>query len=299
MREAFHAGEIEVQQRAGLRREARAVGRIIASGMAGPVRRFLAAQRMAVAASLDARGGVWASLLTGPPGFLRASGERVLEVETLPAAGDPLPDNLRLRPELGLLVIDLSTRQRVRLNGRGVLAPHAITLLTEQVYGNCPKYIRSRGDAGGEPGPAGEPLLGTSLDPRQRRWIESADTLFIASFHPQGGADASHRGGPAGFVRVAGPDRLSFPDYAGNALFNTLGNLAGYPRAGLLFVDFANGDLLQLSGRTRILPDFSVELRLEAVRETRGGSPLRLRALEAPVSDPPASRRGPRGISSE
>jgi ferredoxin-NADP reductase len=64
--------------------------------------------------------------------------------------------------------------------------------------------------------------------------------------------DASHRGGERGFVRVANDRRLEFPDYAGNNHFNTIGNLVLDPRAGFLFVDFATGSLLQLTGRAAI-----------------------------------------------
>jgi len=69
------------------------------------------------------------------------------------------------------------------------------------------------------------------------------------------GADASHRGGLPGFVRVESVNRLVFPDYRGNRMFNTLGNLELSPRAGLLFPDFTTGDALQLSGRAAVLWD--------------------------------------------
>ena len=64
--------------------------------------------------------------------------------------------------------------------------------------------------------------------------------------------DVSRRGGETGFVRIDG-SRLTIPDFAGNRFFNTLGNLLLNPRAGLLFIDFNSGDLLQLSGRTEII----------------------------------------------
>src|SRR3546814_14766932 len=67
------------------------------------------------------------------------------------------------------------------------------------------------------------------------------------------GADVSHRGGRPGFVRVTEDDGrsvLTIPDFSGNQFFNTLGNIAINPRAGLLFVDFATGDLLTLTGRS-------------------------------------------------
>ncbi len=125
-----------------------------------------------------------------------------------------------------------------------------------------------------------EPRVTSRLDSRQGAWIGNADTLFIASFHPEGGADASHRGGFPGFVRVIGDDQLVFPDYPGNAMFNTLGNLAEYPRAGLLFVDFTTGDVLQITARAHVESDFDVRLDVDEVRETRAASPLRFRLVE-------------------
>jgi hypothetical protein len=77
--------------------------------------------------------------------------------------------------------------------------------------------------------------------------IEAADTFFIGTTHPTRGADASHRGGPTGFVR-ANPGEVWWADYRGNNMFNTLGNLAVDPTAALLFPDFATGRTLQLSG---------------------------------------------------
>ena len=70
----------------------------------------------------------------------------------------------------------------------------------------------------------------------------------------QRSVDVSHRGGKPGFVRIDG-DVLTIPDFAGNLHFNTLGNLLVNPRAGLLFIDFATGDLLQLSGTTGLVLD--------------------------------------------
>src|SRR5262249_25058473 len=78
-------------------------------------------------------------------------------------------------------------------------------------------------------------------------------TFFIASTHPQGGADASHRGGEPGFVQVPDAHTLQWPDYVGNNLFQTLGNLSVNPRAGLLFVDFERGRTLQLTGQAELL----------------------------------------------
>jgi predicted pyridoxine 5'-phosphate oxidase superfamily flavin-nucleotide-binding protein len=274
---AFHAGEIHVQKRLGVREDAERVGRILASEIPAAARPFLASQRMAVAATLDARGRPWASLLTGPPGFLQVVDEHRLHVAATPVPGDPLAENLRQGSPLGVLVLDPSARRRLRLNGQGGLSPRGVVLLANLVYGNCPKYIEPRRVVGEVEKRKGGPRLSSSLDERARAVVGRADTFFIATWHPEGGADASHRGGPPGFVRVRDARTLEFPDYPGNNMFNTLGNLQGHPRVGLLFVDFERGDLLQLTGTARVLwePETAVRVRIDEVRETPSGSPLR------------------------
>lgn len=296
MTSPFHDGEREMQRRFGVRREAETVGRIIQSRLPAGAGRFLARQRLAVAATVEADGGVWASLLCGPRGFISAVDDQLLHLAAAPADGDPFVANLATRPELGLLVFDPTTRQRMRFNGRGLIEAESLFLAIEQAYGNCPKYIQLRAalpDGEGAPLP---PRVSDGLDARQQAWIAAVDTLFVASHHPRGGADASHRGGEAGFVSVHGPRRLSFPDYPGNAMFNTLGNLVANPAIGLLFVDFTSGDVLQASGRAIVGADAAVEVEIRAVREVRGACPLRYAFVESSPANPPLSQPGAAGI---
>lgn len=311
LRSPFHPGEVEVQRRAGVREEADQVGTIIGGRIPPAFVPILAGFRFVVAASIDGGGRVWASLLTGPPGFLKAAGETRVRLDARPEAGDPLAANLAARSELGLLVIDPATRRRMRLNGLGSLDPAGgISLDIEQVYGNCRKYIQARqlvDDTGGRQArpEAGEsraassaPLRSARLTPAQIKMITAADTFFIASAHPEGGADASHRGGRPGFVRVEGDRTLSFADYAGNNMYNTLGNLVAEPRAGLLFVDFTSGDLVQITGHARLdwepvtvaqhrgANQVVVTFEVDEVIETPGGSPLRWKLVEPSPFNP-------------
>lgn len=288
----FHEGELEVQRRAGVADEAAEVGRIVASTISSGAARFLSGQRLAVAATLDDEAQPWASLLTGPAGFLQVVDERLLRVALPRLGGDPLVTNLGVRPELGLLVLDPATRRRMRLNGRGLLRGDGLFLLTEQVYGNCPKYIQKRRLVAEQPEGAAPSTLAERLDARQQDWIAHADTLFIATFDAEGGADASHRGGQPGFVSVLDAGRLAFPDYAGNNMFNTLGNVVRHPEAGLLFVDFATGDVLRLAGRATLhwQPERTVEFQVETVLETRHATALRFELLEYSPANP---QRGP------
>jgi predicted pyridoxine 5'-phosphate oxidase superfamily flavin-nucleotide-binding protein len=284
----FHPGEVAAQARRRVREEAERVGRGIARSISPVLRARLASQRMAIVASRDEEERPWVSLLSGPAGFIQAIDPQLLLLAAATPPGDPLAANLRARPELGLLVIDLDTRLRLRFNGRGLVADEGIFLLVDQVYGNCPKYIQMRrlvGESGQGPG---TPLRSSSLDARSRGVVGAADTFFIATHHPAGGADASHRGGRPGFVSVLDARTLEFPDYPGNNMFNTLGNLIEDPRVGLLFVDFAQGGLLQLTGRAEVRwePDTVVRVTIEEVRETPHGISARFELVEAWPGNP-------------
>lgn len=285
----FHPGEVEVQGRLQVRDEAERVGRGLAFAIPPAFRGLLADQRLAVVASLDRDARPWVSVLSGHPGFIRAVDDHLLRLAATPAEGDPLIANLGARPELGLLVIDPRTRRRLRFNGRGLRDAEGLFLLVNQAYGNCPKYIQKRRLVADNEERPGATRRSSSLDARTRALVAGADTFFIASWHPTGGADASHRGGRPGFVRVLDERTLEFPDYPGNNMFNTLGNLVGHPRAGLLFVDFERGDLLQVTGRAQVCwtPQTMVRLELEEVRETPRGSSLRFELVEPSPVNPP------------
>jgi len=286
----FHAGERAVQSRAGVADEAGHLGRGISTAIPDAARQFLASQRIAVLAGVDPSGRVWASIVTGAAGVIAAPSPRTLRLEAGLPEDDPLSEGLTRDRPLGVLVIDPERRRRLRVNGRVVKAGrHAIELRTDEVFGNCPKYIQARApEPGAQHERGGLAVRGHALSESQRLAIERADTLFIASVHADAGADASHRGGQPGFVRVPDERRLLIPDYAGNNMFQTLGNIAADPRVGLLFVDFDTGTTLQLTGRAKILwePEAldsavrAVAVEIDEVVEIEGQGPLGWRFVE-------------------
>jgi predicted pyridoxine 5'-phosphate oxidase superfamily flavin-nucleotide-binding protein len=289
----FHTGELEMQRRAGVLDEARNLGRVVKDEIPAGAQRFLDPQPFAVVAGRDESGRVWASPLFGMPGFMRVVEPKLLLLAARPLPNDPLARSLTSPGDLGVLVIDPRTRRRMRFNGRALLRPEGVFVEVQQAYGNCPKYIQRRElEPRGETQPAGEPRVSEQLDSAQRRFVRRADTFFIASVAPTGGADASHRGGMPGFVRVSAADRVEFSDYPGNGMFNTLGNLLTDPRAGLLFVDFENGGLLQITGRAEVGDDFAVRLRLDSVRATPNGCPLRFRFVDYSPANPAIGHAG-------
>ena len=250
----FHEGEIAVQTQAGVRKEAESISHVINPLIQNKAEEFLRERRIAIASTIDAKGCCWASLLTGKSGSIEVIGETEVVITPDVILGDPFWNNLAHNPNLGLLTIDFLKRRRLRLNGIATLQGNKINLKTQQVFFNCPKYITPRdfesqiGDRSGF-----YYTVSTVLNPRQQDWIAEADTFFIASYHPKKGADASHRGGEPNFVRIINARCLIFPDYTGNNLFQTFGNLTVNPRTGLLFIDFDRGHTLQLTGKAEIL----------------------------------------------
>jgi predicted pyridoxine 5'-phosphate oxidase superfamily flavin-nucleotide-binding protein len=289
MKSKFHAGELEVQARAGVRDTARRVAGVIRSTIPPTAQEFLRSQQMVVMSTVDSHGRVWASILTGKPGFIQAVDERTLRIDAEPVSGEPLSENLKTGDEIGVLVIELSTRRRMKVKGKAeLLQKRGIYVHAERVYALCPKYIQARvvvaDPAESRVGHRIQRL--ENLSEKQRNWIAKADTFFIASFHPETGADASHRGGYPGFVTVLNENKLVFPDYSGNNMFNTLGNISANPNAGLLFIDFERGNTLQFTGKAQVIWDNDrvaefagaerlVEFDVERVIEIAGAIPLR------------------------
>lgn len=294
LKHAFHEGERALQRRAGSEaRLAEAGPRLLRDHMPDQHRDFFALLPFLLAGSVDAQGQPWASILAGPAGFVHSPDPQVLRVDALPAGHDPLHAALQAGAPLGLLGIQPHTRRRNRMNGiiEGVDAK-GFAVHVGQSFGNCPKYIVTR-EAFFHPregAPHAQWL--EAIDGAARRAVLAADTFFIASAHPDArgaadqasGVDISHRGGPRGFLRLQG-DTLLVPDYVGNAFFNTLGNLQLEPRCGLLFIDYANGDTLQLAARAELVWDGAqvqavpgaqrlLKLHLEDALRVRGALPL-------------------------
>ncbi|MDM0106900.1 pyridoxamine 5'-phosphate oxidase family protein [Variovorax sp. J22R24] len=253
----WHEGERAMQTLAGVRERMDALGpRVIRDYMPEQHRTFFAQLPFLIVGSLDAADQPWASVLAAPPGFAQSPDEHHLRIDARPLAGDPLASALSAGAPLGLLGIEPHTRRRNRMNGVVEQADaRGFSVEVQQSFGNCPKYIQAR-----------EPLFTSGahdvakarrndrMDEAARRIVSKADTFFIATAHPAAGdttashgVDVSHRGGRPGFVRLTGEGTLTVPDFVGNSFFNTLGNIAVYPKAGLLFVDFETGDVLQLA----------------------------------------------------
>jgi hypothetical protein len=254
-------GEREIQKRLGIAERMEVIGRkVIRDFMPDQHRSFYAQLPTLLLGVVDEDGWPWATMLEGPPGFVVSPDSRLLEIHALPGQGDPTRGLLSADAPVGLLGLEFQTRRRNRMNGKVTrMLGDGFAVAVEHSFGNCPQYIQTRSVVA-EGAVASRPIapeISERLDDEAAATITGADTLFVASYtdpdeqKSRRQVDVSHRGGRSGFIRVEG-DLLTIPDFAGNLHFNTLGNLLETRRAGLLFVDFNKGDVLQLVGDTEI-----------------------------------------------
>lgn len=263
-RSPFHPAELALQERFGHRQalEVRA-RRTVRGVLIEQHRHFYPQLPFILVGSVDATGQPWASMLAGHPGFVHSPDAQHLRFDVAPIDGDPIKAGLALGVPLGVLGIQPSTRRRNRISGRvSAIDELGFTVEVVQSYGNCPQYIQSRVlyflDS---LRPRQEIIRADDLNQADRTLLERSDTFYIATVNPNptdgvaGGADVSHRGGRPGFVRVDDNKTIVTPDFVGNFMFNTLGNLMVEPRAGLLFADLDTGDLLFAAARADIIWD--------------------------------------------
>ncbi|HTD06790.1 pyridoxamine 5'-phosphate oxidase family protein [Undibacterium sp.] len=259
----FHAGELRAQQLAG----GGSNGAAIRDHMPEQHRSFFGLLPYLLAATTDADGWPSATMLAGPAGFVGSPDARSLQIAVTRADLAPYGAEFAIGKQIGLLGLDLATRRRNRANGFIAAADgQGLLVAIQESFGNCPKYIQARDVESVPADRAAELSHFTALDQQAQDLIRQSDTLFVATTAGEGeGADISHRGGRPGFVRIDG-DTLTIPDFVGNRYFNTLGNMLMDPRAALLFVDFANGDLLHVQGTVEVVWDAPEAARFDGAQ---------------------------------
>ncbi|KAK4635827.1 hypothetical protein CLAFUW4_02052 [Fulvia fulva] len=237
--------------------------------------------------TLDKQGRPWTTLWGGRKGLSQPLGGGIIGIKT-PVTGkhDPVVEELFGKEATGEVVreegkgrmvsglsIDLETRKRTKMYGRmiaGALTKKndevtgveeatveaQLVLKVEQSLGNCPKYLNKKHP---EMAPANPRLESDSkqLSSDAAALLEKADMFFVSSAQHDQDMDTNHRGGPQGFLRLASNEEsgavLCWPEYSGNRLYQTLGNLQVNPVAGLCVPDFDTGDMLYMTGTTEIL----------------------------------------------
>ncbi|WYZ37924.1 hypothetical protein EsH8_II_001430 [Colletotrichum jinshuiense] len=275
----FHPGERAVQDL--LKVPSR--GNPTAAGLPASYGYRVAAAPLLALGTLDAEGRPWTTLWGGEAGGVaRPIAENVLGVRSkVDVANDPvlralwggeereIKEGEVVQPGLdgegklvAALAIDLTTRDRVKLGGRMIAGAVTeggevqIALKIEESLGNCPKYLNKKDLSSRDAVVKGVVKRGLPLSDDAVGVVRQADMVFLTSGHGES-MDTNHRGGPKGFVRISRNDEdgveIIYPEYSGNRLYQTLGNLKVNPLVGVAIPDFETSDVLYLTGTASIL----------------------------------------------
>ncbi len=267
--ETWHEGEIALQQSVGVADRMQEIGpRVIRDFMPDQHRVFFMSLAFVIIGTIDKAGNPWAGILVGDETLLATPDEHTLQASFERNDQDPSQRGIRPDQPIAVLGIEPATRRRNRANGNILRSDdRGLTIHVRQSFGNCPQYITRRTLTAAPHADAGNVVITDQLNDEMRAFIKNADTFFVASYAIREGdicqVDVSHRGGPRGFVATSKTSELHIPDYPGNNYFNTLGNILLTGRAGLMFVDFASGTVLQVTGQAKVFgvnrsehPDF-------------------------------------------
>jgi NAD(P)H-flavin reductase len=223
--------------------------------------------------ALDSQGRPWSTIWGGTAGFAEPVAKSQIKLQTpVDSNYDPVVQALWVNKHtdkyrgkmISALAVDLENRQRVKLYGTMVggslsdsdTGQAQLVVHIDESLGNCPKYLNKKHIV---PVPLDPKLISDSpqLGPEALELLARADTMFVSSSHGESSMDTNIRGGPAGFIRVASNDAggavIVYPEYSGNRLYQTLGNLETTPRAGYVVPYFESGNVLYFSGSTEIL----------------------------------------------
>lgn len=223
--------------------------------------------------TLDYQGRPWSTIWGGTAGFATPVSESLIGLQTqVDSKYDPVVQALLTGNQteaykgkmVSGLAVDLENRRRVKLYGRmvtgslsdGDAGQAQLVVHIEESLGNCPKYMNKKHIVPAKPD---SKLISDSpqLSATAVELLSRADTIFISSSHGATTMDTNNRGGPPGFMRVQSNNAsgavIVYPEYSGNRLYQTLGNLETTPLAGFVVPDFDTGNVLYFTGSTEIL----------------------------------------------
>lgn len=271
--------------------------------------------------TLDSQDRPWTTLWGGNQGFSEMLGGSIIGTRTIvDSAHDPVVQALVGHGEKGKMVagkekmvagltLDLMERKRVKLFGRVIAGcvndvkredgedddartvelpekQEQIQLITkiEQSMGNCPKYMNQYDI---QPAVVTSSLVsqGENLTEEGKALILQSNMFFITTSVIED-MDTNHRGGPAGFTRILSDNEIVYPEYSGNRLYQSLGNLLVNPKIGITFPNYETGDVLYITGNTEVLvggdaasilpgSNLAVKIKIVEARLVKQGLPLR------------------------
>lgn len=235
----YHSGQIAVQDEANTRPLADHLAHWV-----GPVGEFATGADMFLIAAPGEDQALHFTVLSGPAPLVSVAGQSALRLGFPDTGPSPAPGRV------GGLAINFSLSRRARINGELRDCGRGLELHADETFTLCRKYLAPSLSLGSQAhaGPVSREAIALG-DPYITRLLAGAETSFLASAAPGGAPDVAHRGGPPGFIELDAASRsLSWPEFVGDGVFKSAGNVRATGKMTMLVLDAESGDGIEFIG---------------------------------------------------
>ncbi|MBU3015074.1 pyridoxamine 5'-phosphate oxidase family protein [Poseidonibacter lekithochrous] len=253
MNTIFHEGEYHIQEVMSVTKSADALSSMIKDTIPKIASYFLEDLNFCVLTLGTKNDNIFTSVVYDNKSFIKIISQNSFSINLKNKSHIPDIFFKQRLVNIGIIGLEFSSAKRIRINGKAKIINSEIIVLIDEIYSNCPKYIKKR-FLQKQMKPLDTPIIENELELNQNliNVITNSDTFFLASGHKGKGLDVSYKGGEKGFVKVNSSTQLSFDDLPGNNLYNTLGNIYTNPYINMFFIDFENNNTYNILGNANI-----------------------------------------------
>ena len=253
MNNVFHKGEQHIQEVMSVTNQANTLSSMIQNSIPNIASKFLEALRFCVVSLNISANNLFTCVIYNQDSFIEVLDNKTITVDLKYSSHIPEIFFQEKNLNIGMIGLDFSSAKRIRINGTAKICDDKIIININEIYSNCPKYIKRRVLK------SNYELLGKQrihsqdkIDNELTKIISKSDEFFLSSSHKEKGLDVSYKGGEKGFITVLNSNQLQFDDLPGNNLYNSLGNIHTNEYINMFFIDYKNHNTYNIRGKATI-----------------------------------------------
>jgi hypothetical protein len=253
MNNIFHEGEHHIQEIMGVRENSDALSSMIRNTIPRVASDFLEKLNFSAIVISTSKDDLFSTTVYNTKQFIT-----IININTICINLEKhsfMPDYFFEKKELniGMIGLDFNQTMRIRINGKGIIKDNELYININEIYSNCPKYIKKRVLNKELKTVKKQTFIETNeLNNDITKVINNIDTFFLSSSNNEKGLDISHKGGEKGFLKILSNTQLEFLDMPGNNLYNSLGNIYTNPYINIFFIDFENNNTYNIVAKAKI-----------------------------------------------
>jgi predicted pyridoxine 5'-phosphate oxidase superfamily flavin-nucleotide-binding protein len=259
MNNVFHEGEDHIQEVMSVKQKANTLTSMIKDSIPKIAADFLRALKFCVITLNTKPDDLFSTVIYNHATFIEVLDYKKISIKINHKSHIPESFFNEEILNIGMIGLEHSSAKRIRINGKAKIIDNQIIIDINEIYSNCPKYIKRR-ILEDNFKILDKETVNKKLELNQDliTMISNADEFYLASGHKEKGLDISYKGGEKGFVKVLSSKQLQFDDLPGNNLYNSLGNIYTNPYINMFFIDFENNNTYNILA-TATIKELSID----------------------------------------